>query len=131
MRDSVTTLRDIAAKLDAMSAELRAVRELVERRERTPAAPRLHTRVASALLPEISAAVGSEVWACIDLLDHCRRDRRLQAAITAAIGAIDSGSTRSLGKLMAQVDGVPIDGYVVERQEANGRDAATWRVLRV
>jgi hypothetical protein len=111
-------------------AEIRELRQFVEHRERVPRAPRLHVRVAGPLLREISAGVGSAAWTGAALIAESAHDRPLQAAIVTATGPIDVGTTRRLGRLLAQVEGVRINGLVVERVDVNGRDGATWRVLR-
>jgi hypothetical protein len=132
------TLHDVRSEhaethrlLALVLAELGEMRLLVEHRERTPTAPRLHIRTAGPLLQEISAGVGSASWCAAELIAESERDRPLRRAIVTATGPLDAGSTRRLGRLLGQVEDVPVGGHVVERIETNGRDGARWRVLRV
>jgi hypothetical protein len=118
--------------LAAVLAEVHAMRcELAERRapERVP---RLHAGVAAPMLREISDAVGGTVWSGRELIDYAMdKDRQLLAAIEVACGPRDAGIVRRLGRLLAQVEGRPVDGYMVERMAETSRDGASWRVMRV
>ncbi len=103
------------------------------RRDREASAlPRLHLAVVMPLLFEISLAVGNSAWSARELFRLAETDAQLRSAIVAAIGPLDAGATRRLGKLLTRCEGVALpDRYTVERMDDGSAERATWRVLRI
>jgi hypothetical protein len=108
-------LRDILA-------ELARIRECLERRP----APGRDTATAAALLRAIREHVQERSFTSFDLCDfvECADAVELGAAITAATGEL---SPRRVGKLLASIEGEPIEGLRVTRA-GTGRQGVLWTV---
>jgi hypothetical protein len=127
----VQHVEHILAALAELREDVRAIRAALDARERIPLS-RVHLRIALPLVEEISAAVGDLAWSARELFDQAMTDKALRAAIAAAVGALDAGATRRLGRLLARCEGVTLNGCRVERvDDERPADCATWRVVRI
>jgi hypothetical protein len=122
----------ILAKLDVVLTELRELRLALPARNERLSLPRVQVRTVAPLVHEISAAVGDLAWTARDLFDEASTDARLRGAIVAAIGPLDAGATRRLGRLLARCEGALLpSGHRVERvDDERPTDCATWRIVR-
>ena len=105
----------------AILAELKAIRALLEQHARRPA-PSLsrHDRaVLARVLPAIAGARGSEPFA------FTSRDLRAAPALHVALRGF---SVKQIGRLLARAENIPIDGWIVQRcgTEIN---VTLWRVV--
>jgi hypothetical protein len=118
-------LRELLAKVDALRAVVE--REHVPR----PVLARVQQRALAALLPEISAAVGSAVWTCRELIDERAHDREMARALARTIGPFDGAIVRRLGCLLSAAEGHVVAGLMVTQHDERSRDGARWSVSRV
>jgi hypothetical protein len=121
----------ILAAIVELREDVRAIRAALGERERV-SLPRVHLRVMTPLAAEISAGVGDLEWTARELFEEAASDSRLRGALVAAIGPLNPGATRRLGRLLARCEGATLpNGYRVERADDDRpADCATWRVVR-
>jgi len=115
----------VLAELRAHTAELRAIRLLLEQWSHRPVMPSSLSRgdraVLARLLPAIGGVLGSELFASADI---CESDAPALRLVRAGLTA------RQLGRLLRRAVGTPIAGYLVERVGAEA-GVALWRVVAV
>jgi hypothetical protein len=101
-------------------AEVKALRrEMAE--YRTSRGPR--DQDDAALVGVLARAVGDAKFSAREVLGHCREN----AALGEAVERATTESPRSLGRLLARLEGVTIDGYMLARVGCD-RDGIVWRV---
>ena len=133
LHDAGTGAERILAAIEALRADVRAIHAVLGERERVPAS-RLHIRRCAEFAAEITAAIGDAAFDVRELVDCAlREDLRLRAAIIAATGALDAGTTRRIGRLLGRCENLSLpSGCRVERLEDDRpADCATWRVVRI
>jgi hypothetical protein len=124
----------LVAALRELTAEMRALRAQLAERGR----PRCGTTISrfdrercAIVLPGISAAIGDETFTVRALLARAfGDDLMLLASIAQAVGD-DDAAGRRLGKLLAKVEGLEVDGYRVERVDDNNGEGCYWKVVRL
>jgi hypothetical protein len=103
----------------AVLAELRAIRAALEQRQ-VSLMTRIDRAKLAAMLPAIAGALGSEPFASRDLVAD-------DAA--PALRLVFNGLTvKSISKLLARAEGVPIGGFMVERSGVE-INVTLWRVV--
>lgn len=70
-----------------------------------------------ALVGAIHDSIGAVPWRCGDLLERADHD----PALRAALRDVEVGSSKQLGKLMARLEGVEVDGLLVSRVIVKGK----------
>jgi hypothetical protein len=75
------------------------------------------------LIPAIARAVGDRPFSARELVNHARVDR----TFAAALGPTDTETPRSVGKLLARLEGGAFGGFTLLRADAD-RDGIVWRV---
>jgi hypothetical protein len=117
----VATSSPVEALLRELVEGQRRIVQLLERDRRPSPLSRGDRTILARLLPAIGGALGSEEFTSRDLACHSASGLRL---------VLRRLSAKSIGRLLARADGVPIDGWLVERcgVEIN---VALWRVVAV
>jgi hypothetical protein len=95
----------IADRLDALIAEVRAVRRLLEARQ----APRDDRH--AALLQAIAGAAGTAAFTAAELIAHAQVEGALRSALMASCGM----NARKLGRMLRRLEGAELGGYAIER----------------
>ena len=117
---------DAAALLAELTAEVRALRSEVAAL-RVPRLAPADCATLARLLPAIREAVGPRVFSIGDLAEHARLPTPEALALRDALGPLDAGATRRLGKLFARALGVHVEGLLVQHV-GEDRDGATWMI---
>lgn len=110
----------------AILAELRALRSEVACL-RVPRLAAVDFATLARLLPAIRGAVGGRVFAIAELVEHATLPTPEARTLRAALGPLDAGATRRLGKLFARALGVHVAGLLVQCVGSD-RDGATWMI---
>ena len=109
------TLLRLEARLTAIEAKLDA---LLERQRPESSLSRADRETLEKLLPAIVGALGSEPFASRDLPEA-------SAGVRLVLRGL---SVKQIGRLLARAEGVPIDGFVVQRDGVE-INVQLWRVL--
>jgi hypothetical protein len=121
MRPAPAVATDTAVELllTQLLEEVRALRADMRERRPAPSLSRSDRAVLARLLPAIAGDRGSEPF------DFTSRDLRAKPGLRVVLRGL---SVKQIGRLLSRAEGVPIDGYIVERCgiEIN---VALWRVL--
>jgi hypothetical protein len=101
----------------ALIAELHALRARVARLERSVLS-RADRRAAEALWPRLARRTAGRCWTVRELLDA--------ADVDPDLAVLRGASGRSLGRLLARCEGIPLAGAVV-RRVGDDRDGVLWQ----
>lgn len=117
---------DVTALLVQLLAEVAALRSEIAclRVARLPAAD---FEWLARVLPAIRGAVGDRVFSVADLAEHATLPTPEARALRAALGPLDAGATKRLGKLFSRALGVHVNGLLVQCVGSD-RDGATWMI---
>jgi len=116
----------IADAMRAQGAELRALRSEVACL-RVPRLSATDFATLARVLPAIRGAVGGRVFAIAELAAHAQLLTPEARALRAALGPLDAGATRRLGKLFARALGVHVAGLLVQHV-GDDRDGVAWMI---
>ncbi|HKQ22894.1 MAG TPA: hypothetical protein VJT81_00445 [Burkholderiales bacterium] len=121
----LVALRELATRVDALTFEVSELRASLP-------AKRIPRDLDIRLVRAISRATEGLVFSTWELIDHCKLSRAedLREALKASIG--DCTNSRKLGRRLAKLDGLPLDGLQLVRA-GNEFGVACWavEVLRV
>jgi hypothetical protein len=114
-------LRDLRAELVRQTDMLAAIRQALEQQRRPSSLSRRDRELLVAMLPAVAGALGSDPFASRDLAADSSPGLRL---------VLRDLSVKQIGRLLARAEGIPIEGWLVERcgVEIN---VALWRVVAV
>ncbi|MBA3638416.1 MAG: hypothetical protein M3541_19510 [Acidobacteriota bacterium] len=104
----------------AMLAELRAIRRLLEANRQQPAPSRADRAALTRVLPVLAATFGSEIWTAGEALSHSSIDLRI---------VLDGVSAKRLGRLLRRAIGQDVDGLTVA-SEGTESGARLWCIKR-
>jgi hypothetical protein len=117
---------DVLAALRELAVEVAALRSEVARL-RVPRLAAADFAALERLLPAIRGAVGGRVFSVADLVEHAKLPTPEARALRAALGPLDAGATRRLGKLFARGLDVHVAGLLVQRV-GDDRGGTVWSV---
>ena len=123
LRDEVREVRDEVREL---RDEVRALRSEVACL-RVPRLAATDFATLARVLPAIRGAVGWRVFALADLAEHAGLPTPAARELRAALGPLDAGATKRMGKLFARAIGVQVAGLIVQ-QVGDGRDGVEWMI---
>jgi hypothetical protein len=106
----------------AVLAELRAIRAVLEQRQR-PVVPlsRADRALLGRMLPALAGAFGSETFSARDLAEDERPAVRI---------VVQERTVKQLAQLFAKADGLPIEGLKLECHGLEER-VTVWRIIAV
>lgn len=118
----------ICALLEAVLAELRGIRRVIERSESEPEEG-LHDE--AGFLEAVSALLGNQVWTCSDLMDEVATgDSPEVARLQVVLAAIGVDGERSLGNYLRDCwrRGGAVAQYTLKRHSVTRSGARRWSV---
>jgi len=125
MREAPPVAGDVAVLdlLRELVVGQQRILHLLERHHQSPPSPltRGDRALLAQLLPAIAGALGSEEFCSRDLTCHSAPALRL---------VLRQRSAKSIGKLLARAEGIPIADFVVQRRGTELR-VGLWRVVGV
>lgn len=105
---------------DAVLAELRAIRQLLERQQRPSSLTRADRTALARLLPAVGGVFGSDLFMVRELFESTAAAVRL---------VLEGCNPKQVGRLLRRAEGVPIAGLMVQR-DGSELHAALWRIVR-
>lgn len=129
-RDPGADLAAIVRLLEELVQEVRGL--CVERAgascDTAPRTKARDTAILVRLLPAIFATAGSAVFTVAELIEHANLPTAPAQALRAALGPVDAGASRRLGKLFRRAAGAEIDGGFSISRVGDERGGALWAV---
>lgn len=120
----------LLAKLDRLIGQLEDLPAALAaaQQQRAVALSREDREKLASLIPAISAAIGSMAFSTRDLLSELSRHQALSPLLQAALGEINDGTSRKLGKLLKRAVGYLEGGFRVECV-GKAREGLLWCVF--